>query len=185
MSNIRINRLKYQEYKCFYCKRDVTSRNATIDHIIPVSKGGVGLQFNKVIACTWCNCRKANLNADLFVKWVRSLRSYEIGSRDIKFVPEQEKHRRFINKLKTLKNRIAHGRIKIDVKRYNIVRNHKLIRSLKGKFEYLAKRLKRKFNGMLHQSTERVEGRLLRKRRFEAGKSCLDKQQRFFTSLFN
>lgn len=185
MSNIRINRLKHQEYKCFYCKRDITLKNATIDHIIPVSKGGVGLQFNKVMACTWCNCRKADLNADIFMKWIKSLQSHEIGSREIKFVPEQEKYRRLINKLKTLKNRIAHNQIGINTRKYNVVQNHKLIRSLRGKFQYLARKLKREFNGMLHKSTERNEGIVFGKRRFEAGKAHLDKQQRFFAGLFN
>lgn len=50
---------------CHYCKRSV-SRNvheaaenrATIDHIIPISKGGTSRKENTVVCCRKCNREK-------------------------------------------------------------------------------------------------------------------------------
>jgi 5-methylcytosine-specific restriction endonuclease McrA len=45
-------------HKCAYCECDVTGRTATIDHILPVSKGGKTTFENCVTSCAPCNSRK-------------------------------------------------------------------------------------------------------------------------------
>jgi 5-methylcytosine-specific restriction endonuclease McrA len=46
-------------YRCAYCTADC-SENPTIDHLIPLSKGGGNTLDNLVIACYTCNFRKGN-----------------------------------------------------------------------------------------------------------------------------
>lgn len=44
--------------KCYYCKR--TMQRLTMDHVIPISKGGLHTASNVVPACRACNSRKHN-----------------------------------------------------------------------------------------------------------------------------
>lgn len=47
--------------KCFYCKKSFNSRRKkTIDHVIPLDKGGEHVMTNLVIACQSCNSKKSN-----------------------------------------------------------------------------------------------------------------------------
>lgn len=46
--------------KCQYCQKNVTVSNATIDHVIPKSRGGQHTWENLVIACTKCNGKKGS-----------------------------------------------------------------------------------------------------------------------------
>ena len=55
------------DYKCFYCKSSVSLhpkkgsgvRMSSIDHVIPLSRGGLDRKENWVIACRACNTKKA------------------------------------------------------------------------------------------------------------------------------
>jgi 5-methylcytosine-specific restriction endonuclease McrA len=47
--------------KCGYCGCSLNSKNRTIDHIIPVSKGGPRYDYSNVVACcSDCNGRKSD-----------------------------------------------------------------------------------------------------------------------------
>ena len=46
--------------KCHYCKAKLGRDNHTVDHIVPLSKGGEDSGWNKVPACVRCNSRKGN-----------------------------------------------------------------------------------------------------------------------------
>lgn len=48
------------QYRCQYCNTALTSRTATLDHVIPLSKGGKTNWQNIVTACSPCNSRKGN-----------------------------------------------------------------------------------------------------------------------------
>lgn len=52
--------LERDEYLCQYCNRRLTFREATIDHIVPRSRGGKNHWSNCVTACKTCNRRKDN-----------------------------------------------------------------------------------------------------------------------------
>ena len=51
---------------CSYCGRKVTPDELTMDHVIPLSRGGVSERFNLVPACKECNNKKKYL---LPVEW--------------------------------------------------------------------------------------------------------------------
>lgn len=43
---------------CYYCNGPVTAKTATMDHILPVSRGGRSVAGNVVVACKPCNTAK-------------------------------------------------------------------------------------------------------------------------------
>jgi len=51
---------------CFYCKS--SNKKLTIDHYIPLSRGGEHIISNIVPACSLCNSRKTNKMPDDFIK---------------------------------------------------------------------------------------------------------------------
>lgn len=51
--------------KCFYCEIPLEIETATLDHVLPKSKGGSSKLENLVIACFECNNKK---NAKLWVQ---------------------------------------------------------------------------------------------------------------------
>jgi 5-methylcytosine-specific restriction endonuclease McrA len=57
----RRNLLLRDDHTCQYCGRLGTTAELTVDHVIPVSRGGASDRWdNVVIACRKCNWRKAN-----------------------------------------------------------------------------------------------------------------------------
>lgn len=46
--------------RCGYCGIHTSPKEGTIDHIIPVSKGGQTIWTNVVWCCKKCNCKKDN-----------------------------------------------------------------------------------------------------------------------------
>ncbi len=64
--------------RCHYCGRQVGSRALTMDHIVPLIRGGRSRRGNVVPACKDCNNKKKSL---LPVEWEEYLR-HLAGSRD-------------------------------------------------------------------------------------------------------
>ena len=54
--------LKRDDYTCAYCGQEAT----TVDHIIPISKGGVDHESNLTSACATCNYGKKDRDAKTF-----------------------------------------------------------------------------------------------------------------------
>lgn len=46
-------------YKCYICKKEVSPRNITKDHVFPASFG-YSISLNMMPACEACNCKKGN-----------------------------------------------------------------------------------------------------------------------------
>jgi 5-methylcytosine-specific restriction endonuclease McrA len=71
---IRKHLKSHRELKCSYCGKgslrkqsNNTDNLATLDHVIPVSKGGKKFcSSNIVIACHFCNSRKRDMDAEKF-----------------------------------------------------------------------------------------------------------------------
>lgn len=57
---------------CHYCRRTVGRANLTMDHIVPLGRGGTSRRGNVVPACKACNTRKRSL---LPIEWQEYLRS--------------------------------------------------------------------------------------------------------------
>ena len=46
---------------CHYCKKTFPPRELTMDHIIPIARGGKSEKFNLVPCCKECNTKKKQL----------------------------------------------------------------------------------------------------------------------------
>ena len=57
--------------RCHYCSRQVGARGLTMDHIVPLIRGGRSSRGNVVPACKDCNNKKKSL---LPVEWEEYLR---------------------------------------------------------------------------------------------------------------
>lgn len=57
---------------CYYCRRQVGGKALTMDHIVPLGRGGTSIRGNVVPACKDCNTRKKHL---LPIEWQEYLDS--------------------------------------------------------------------------------------------------------------
>ena len=46
--------------KCYYCKTDTPARKLTMDHVVPLARGGLSKKSNLVPSCKTCNTNKKN-----------------------------------------------------------------------------------------------------------------------------
>ncbi len=64
---------------CYYCRRQVGRANLTLDHIVPLGRGGRSIRGNVVPACKECNTRKRSL---VPIEWQDYLRSLDAPSEE-------------------------------------------------------------------------------------------------------
>ena len=61
------------EWKCAYCDKELDTKSATIDHIVPKYKGGHNVKANMVCSCSKCNRSKGSV---LLEDWYNSSNSH-------------------------------------------------------------------------------------------------------------
>jgi 5-methylcytosine-specific restriction endonuclease McrA len=66
--------MEVQQGRCFYCECDVSTKS-TVDHLIPLVRGGSDGPENIVIACPNCNFRKADKTPEEFAAGIKHRRS--------------------------------------------------------------------------------------------------------------
>lgn len=63
---------KIQKGECYYCHRKVGRNSLTMDHVVPLSRGGKSRKGNIVPACKQCNSKKKYL---LPIEWEEYLKT--------------------------------------------------------------------------------------------------------------
>jgi 5-methylcytosine-specific restriction enzyme A len=58
--------------QCYYCGKKVSPRSLTMDHIVPIIRGGKSAKGNVVPACKECNTKKKQ---SLLIEWEEYLKS--------------------------------------------------------------------------------------------------------------
>lgn len=57
---------KCSQGRCYYCERQVAPKALTMDHIVPIIRGGKSTRNNVVPACKECNNKK---KSSLPIEW--------------------------------------------------------------------------------------------------------------------
>lgn len=52
---------KLAEGRCHYCRRIVPKNELTMDHVVPLTRGGKSVKGNLAVCCKECNSQKKNL----------------------------------------------------------------------------------------------------------------------------
>lgn len=86
---------------CWYCGLPLVRRRMmTIDHIIPVSKGGDLFDLNNLaITCSQCNKAKSNKSLEQFTQWLEHVRSSKFKNRMLERESLWTKVKQFIMEL--------------------------------------------------------------------------------------
>lgn len=63
----RVEILKREDYKCFYCLRELQRDDFYLDHLIPRTYGGQNYKSNLVASCKTCNTKKNALEPENFL----------------------------------------------------------------------------------------------------------------------
>jgi 5-methylcytosine-specific restriction endonuclease McrA len=71
---------KIQGGLCYYCHREVGREQLTMDHVVPLSRGGKSKKGNIVPACKECNNKKKSM---LPIEWEEYLRTLDMNSGNI------------------------------------------------------------------------------------------------------
>ena len=61
------------EWKCAYCDKELDTKSATVDHIVPKFKGGHNVKSNMICSCSKCNRSKGSV---LLEDWYNSSNSH-------------------------------------------------------------------------------------------------------------
>ena len=65
---------KIEKGVCYYCNREVGKDDLTMDHVVPLSRGGKSKKGNVVTACKECNNKKKYLLPIEWEEYLQSLR---------------------------------------------------------------------------------------------------------------
>jgi 5-methylcytosine-specific restriction endonuclease McrA len=65
---LREYKKQHKNFTCYYCGEKFSVKRMTVDHVIPISRGGLNEPSNWCHSCFHCNSRKSNLNPTLFIE---------------------------------------------------------------------------------------------------------------------
>ena len=77
---------------CYYCRKKVLPAELTMDHVIPISRGGRSERENIVPACKECNNKKKYLLPAEWEEYVKSIRSENADSEPPAAADEEDCH---------------------------------------------------------------------------------------------
>ena len=96
----RLEVLKRDDYKCFYCLRELQRDTFYLDHLYPRSQGGSNYKSNLVATCKSCNTKK---NASDAAAFLRENYRQELLTQN-EFIGQKEKLMRLKEEYESLKD---------------------------------------------------------------------------------
>lgn len=70
-------RKKISRRRCFYCGKEVSEKELTMDHVVPLIRGGKSVKSNLVPACKECNNKKKYMLPLEWEQYLQSLNSFD------------------------------------------------------------------------------------------------------------
>lgn len=67
--------------RCALCGRKITLSEMTLDHIVPLDRGGEDSVRNLQCACRVCNQFKANIKPEDFMERITTIFLYQMGKK--------------------------------------------------------------------------------------------------------
>ena len=67
---------KLQEGVCYYCQKTFSVEQLTMDHKLPLARGGLSSKSNIVVSCQKCNTKKGTKTSVDFVLEKNKIHSY-------------------------------------------------------------------------------------------------------------
>ncbi len=68
-----LNSLKRTSFKCFYCNENISQKNWHLDHVTPLSLGGLNSNNNITPSCKICNLMKGAIALDKFLYQIEKI----------------------------------------------------------------------------------------------------------------
>lgn len=90
----RVEILKREDYKCFYCFCELKKDTFYLDHLVPQTQGGTNYKSNLVSACRTCNTKKNASESESFLldnyrKGLLTQEEYESQKEKLKKLKEE------------------------------------------------------------------------------------------------
>lgn len=85
---------------CFYCGKKMKERNKTIDHIVPIIKGGSNCYSNLVVCCKKCNSFKGKYTISELINQLYKRHRFADESERVKLDRQIENWKDIKNKVK-------------------------------------------------------------------------------------
>ncbi len=104
----RLEILKRDGYKCFYCLREVQRDTFYLDHLEPRTSGGQNFQTNLVCSCKSCNSKKNAADAATFL---RDVYRQDLLTQD-EFLVQKEKLNSLVEEYESLKKEDSEQRLR-------------------------------------------------------------------------
>lgn len=73
---------RFSTLTCTYCLKPIIFGKDTIDHKIPISRGGTNKKENLTIACRSCNCTKMDKTPEEFFEYLKTKNGKKGGERN-------------------------------------------------------------------------------------------------------
>lgn len=97
-------KIKSMYNTCFYCGKQLSDKEKTVDHIHPQSEGGLDTEENLVVSCTPCNSKKGSMSIKEFIYYLEHEKEINRNTRLDEFT----------RKLNLINPSLRHTQIKIN-----------------------------------------------------------------------
>jgi len=97
----RVEIIKREDYKCFYCLCELQRNDFYLDHLLPRTRGGQNYKSNLVASCRTCNTKKNALEPENFL-----LQNYR---KDLLTQEEYQTRKDKLKKLREEYREVEHG----------------------------------------------------------------------------
>lgn len=96
-----IERIKKEQHRCCYCGKKLVLEDRTIDHIVPLNRGGQTMEKNLAVACAECNLEKSDMTLEEYGTYLARKREL-LDNIDDKIAVAEERYNHIKNHITRL-----------------------------------------------------------------------------------